>query len=148
MGFSSLHSESDDDFEEQRVGQRQPQAGLLLQQFNDSWINNNWEVDEVWFGEGFRFVTPLFTQSSFMDFSGWFEKVLPSIDSAEITHQYSSDQCTCCVVDVTIGGQSSILRIVQLVTFENNRIAEIEWIFDPREVFELFSGSVEQVELA
>jgi hypothetical protein len=148
MGFSSLHSESDDDFEGQIIGYRQPQAGLLLQQFNDSWINNNWDVEERWFDEYFRFVTPLFTLSSFMDFSGWFEKVLPSINSAEITHQYSSDQCTCCIVDAAIGGQSSILRIAQLVTFENNRIVEIEWIYDPREVFDLFSGAVAQVELA
>ncbi len=147
MSFSSLHSESDQDFEDNWNGQHQPQAGLLLQQFNDAWMNNAWTVEESWFDQDFRFVTPLCTQSSFTDFSAWFEKVLPSIDSAQVTQIYPSDQCYCCVVDVNIGGHSSILRIAQLVSFENNKISEIEWIFDPSEVFELFNGAVNEVEI-
>lgn len=39
--FSSLHSQSDDDFEGYSYYNKQPLAGMLLQQFNDAWINNN-----------------------------------------------------------------------------------------------------------
>jgi hypothetical protein len=148
MSFSSLHSESDEDFEGNEYTHNQPQAGLLLQQFNDAWINNKWHVEEAWFEEGFQFVTPLFTHTSFDDFTAWFNKILASVASAEITHQYTADNCSCCLVNVTLGDQASILRVVQLVTFENNKISEIEWIFDPREVFEIFSGSEELIELA
>ncbi len=139
MSFSSLHSESDEDFERHGFQKQQPQAGLILQQFNDAWINNNWKVEENWFDDNFQFVTPLFTVSSFTDFSAWFEQMLSYVSHAEISQQYTSDHCTCCIVDVTIGNQAGILRLVELVTFENNKITEIEWIYDPREVESFFT---------
>jgi hypothetical protein len=139
MSFSSLHSESDEDFERSGVTHRQPQAGLLLQQFNDAWVNNKWYVEEEWFGDSFQFVTPLFTHTSFDDFNAWFDKILSYVSAAEIIQQFTTDHCTCNIINVTVGDQAGILRIVQLVTFENNKFSEIEWIFDPREVAEFFS---------
>lgn len=140
MSYSSLHSESDEDFERSDVTHAQPHSGLLLQRFNDAWINNRWDVEEEWFGEGFQFVTPLFTQISFTDFNDWFEKILPFVSAATLVQQFTADPCTCCIVDVTLGDQAGILRIAQLVTFENDKFSEIEWIFDPTEVASLFSS--------
>lgn len=139
MSFSSLHSQSDDDFESYSYYNKQPLAGMLLQQFNDAWINNNWNIQEGWFADTFQFVTPLFTHTSFADFNAWFAKILPYIAHAEIIQQYTNDNCTCCIVNLNVGDQAAILRVVELVTFENNKISEIEWIYDPRDVLDYFN---------
>lgn len=74
--------------------------------------------------------------TSFADFNAWFAKILPYIAHAEIIQQYTNDNCTCCIVNLNVGDQAAILRVVELVTFENNKISEIKWIYDPRDVLD------------
>ncbi|MDQ2993563.1 MAG: nuclear transport factor 2 family protein [Pseudomonadota bacterium] len=115
------------------------QPSFIAKQFCDAWVTNNGKFNESWFSDGFRFVTPYVTYTGFAEFDSYFEEILPNFLEVDIAHEFHNEEYYAWVFDITFADPYMTLRVAQLMTFENNEITEIEWIFDPREVYFRFN---------
>lgn len=114
-------------------------ASFIATEFCDAWVNNNGKFDEDWFSEGFRFVNPVVTYTGFAEFNRFFQEILPNFVEVDVAHEFHNDDYYAWVFDITFADPYMTLRVAQLMTFEDNQITEIEWVFDPREVFFRFN---------
>lgn len=135
MASSYAYSQGSEDY----VRYISQDAGQIATEFCDAWVNNNGKFDEDWFSDGFRFVTPITTFTGFAEFDRYFQEILPNFIEVDVANEFHNDDYYAWVFDITFADPFITLRIAQLMTFEDNQITEVEWIFDPREVLFRFN---------